>query len=90
MGWSLLSPRHDLTRLNSKTLHNHYRYGYPPCREDDRPYQKYGNVTYTDEQWKELCRWLTGDPTFLGKVERHKKELKEKIVGKRDAITLVA
>ena len=84
MGWSLLSPRHDLTRLNPETLYNHYHYGYPHCREDDRPYQKYGNVTYADEQWKELCRWLTGDPTFLGKIERRKKELKEKIVGKRD------
>ena len=43
-------------------------------------------MTYTNEQWEELGFWLTGDPTFLRKVERHKKELKDKIVGKRDDI----
>ena len=29
MGWSLLSPRQELTRLNAGTLYNHYHYGYP-------------------------------------------------------------
>ena len=86
MGWSLLSPRKELTRLNSGALYNHYHYGYPHCQEDDRPYQKYGNVTCTDAQWDRLCAWLTGDSTFRGKIERRKKELKDKIVGKRDDI----
>ena len=84
MGWSLLSPRQALTRLPSRTLSNHYYYGYPSCREEDRPYHQYGNVTCTDDQWDRLCAWLTGDPTFRSKIEHHKKELKEKIVGKRD------
>ena len=84
MGWSLLSPWQELTRLNKETLYNHFHNGYPHCREDDRPYQKYGNVTCTDEQWEQPCIWLTGDPTFRSKVERHRKELKDKIVGKRD------
>ena len=43
-------------------------------------------MTCTDEQWEQLCIWLTGDPTFRGKVERHWRELKDKIVGKRDDI----
>ena len=84
MGWSLLSPRKELTRLNHQILTRHDHYGYPPCREADRPYQQYGNVTCTDDQWDRLCAWLTGDPTFRSKIERRKKELKEKIVGKRD------
>ena len=43
-------------------------------------------MTRTNEQWEELGYWLTGDPTFLGKVERRKKELKDKIAGKRDDV----
>ena len=86
MGWNLLSPRKELTRLNNQILYNHYHYGYPPCREVDRPYQQYGNVTCTDDQWDRLCAWLTGDPTFRSKIERRKKELKEKMAGKRDDI----
>ena len=85
MGWSLLSPRQELTRLPSRTLSNHHYYGYPPCREEDRPYQQHGNVICTDDQWDRLCAWLTGDPTFR-KIEHHKKELKEEIEGKRDDI----
>ena len=84
MGWSLLSPRKELTRLNKETLYHHFHYGYPHCREDDRPYQKYGNETCTEEEWEQLCYWLTGDPTFRSKVERHRKELKNKIASKRD------
>ena len=74
------------TGTYSRTLSNHYYYGYPSCREEDRPYHQYGNVTCTDDQWDRLCAWLTGDPTFRSKIERHKKELNEKIVGKRDDI----
>ena len=54
------------------------------CREEDRPYHQYDNITCTDDQWDRLCAWLTGDPTFRSKIERHKKELKEKIGSKRD------
>ena len=79
-------PRQELIRLNNQILYNHYHYGYPPCQEADRQYQQYGNVTCTDDQWDRLCAWLTGDPTFRNKIARRKKELKEKIVGKRDDI----
>ena len=84
IGWNLLSPRQALTRLPSRTLANYYCYGYPFCREEDRPYHQYGNITYTDDQWDRLCAWLTGDPTFRRKIERRKKELKEKMGGRRD------
>ena len=35
----------------------------------------------------ELCFWPTGDPTFRNKVERHRRELREKITGARDEST---
>ena len=47
IGWSLLSPRQALTRLPSRTLSNYCYYGYPSCREEDRPYHQYGKITYT-------------------------------------------
>ena len=46
--------------------------------------EKNGNITCTDDQWDRLCAWLTGDPTFRSKIDRHKKELKEKTGCKRD------
>ena len=73
-----------ITRLPSQTLANYYYYGYPLCREEDRPYHQYGYITYTDDQWDRLCAWLSGDPTFRRKIERRKKELKEKMGGRRD------
>ena len=84
MGWSLLSPRKELIRLNREALYHRFYYGYPHCHEDDRPYQKKGNQWCTEKQWEELCYWFTGDPTFLAKVARRRKELKEKITGTRD------
>ena len=42
------------------------------------------SLYYTDDQWDRLCAWLTGDPTFRRKLERHKKELKERMGGRRD------
>ena len=63
--------------MNKEALYHHFHYGYPHCHEDDRPYQKYGNHVCTEEEWEQLCRWLTGDPTFRSKVERHRKELRE-------------
>ena len=78
IGWNLLFPRLALTRLPSRTLSNYHYYGYPACREEDRPYHQCGNITHTDDQWDRLCAWLTGDPTFRSKLERHKKAQKEK------------
>ena len=82
--WNLLSPRRTLTRLPSRTLYNYFYYGYPFLHEDDRPYHQYGNTYHTDDQWEWLCAWLSGDPTFRRKIERHKKELKDKIRGTSD------
>ena len=84
IGWNLLSPRQTFTRLPGQTLANYYCYGYPLCREEDRPYHQYGPIAYTDDQWDRLCAWLSGDPTFRRKIERHKKALKEQIGGRRD------
>ena len=84
MGWNLLSTRKELTKLNKEALYHRFHHGYPHCHEDHRPYQKYGNHWFTEEEWEQLCWWLTGDPTFRSKVERHRKELREKITGKRD------
>ena len=84
MGWNLLSTRKELTKLNKEALYHRFHHGYPHCHEDHRPYQKYGNHWFTEEEWEQLCWWLTGDPTFRSKVERHRKELLKKITGKRD------
>ena len=46
IGWNLLSPRHTFTRFPSQTLANYYYYGYPLCREEDRPYHQYGHIAY--------------------------------------------
>ena len=72
-----------LSRLPNQTLAKYYYYGYPLCREEDRPYHQYGNLTFSDDQWDRLCAWLSGDPTFR-KIERRKKELKERMGGRRD------
>ena len=84
MGWNLLSTRKELTKLNREALYHHFHHGYPHCHEDDRPYQKYGNHACKEEEWDKLCYWLTGDPTFRSKVERRRRELREKITGARD------
>ena len=84
VGWNLLSPRQTFTRLPNQVLANYYYYGYPLCREEDRPYHQYGNLTYTEDEWDRLCAWLTGDPTFRRKLERQKKALKERVGGRRD------
>ena len=66
------------------TKYHHFHYGYPQCHEDDQPYQKYGNHVCNEEEWEKICYWLTGDPTCLKKVERHRRELRDKIMGTRD------
>ena len=77
IGWNLLSPRHTLTKLPGGILKIYYYNGYPHCKEDDRPYHQYGHIAYTEDQWNRLCEWLSGDPTFRRKLERHKQALKE-------------
>ena len=84
VGWNLLSPRHALTRLNEDILTNYYYNGYPLCREEDRPYHQYGRIVYTEDQWERLCTWLSGDPTFRRKLERHKQALKDQLGVSRD------
>ena len=76
VGWNLLSPRHTLTKLPGDILKIYYYNGYPHCKEDDRPYHQYGHIAYTEDQWNRLCEWLSGDPTFRRKLERHKQALR--------------
>ena len=84
VGWNLLSPRHALTKLPGDILKNYYYNGHPHCREDDRPYHQYGHIAYTEDQWNRLCEWLSGDPTFRRKLERHKQALKDQLGASRD------
>ena len=49
-----------------------------------RTNQKNGNHVRDEEEWQEISYWLTGDPTFLKKVERHRRELRDEIMGARD------
>ena len=56
IGWNLLSPRHGITRLPSQTLANYYYYGYPLCREEDRPYHQYGHIVYTEDHFLGIPR----------------------------------
>ena len=84
IGWNLLSPRHALTKLPGDILKIFYYNGYPQCKEDDRPYHQYGHIAYTEDQWNRLCEWLSGDPTFRRKLERHKQALKDQLGVSRD------
>ena len=84
VGWNLLSPRHALTRLHGDILTNYYYNGHPLCREEDRPYHQYGRIAYAENQWDRLCAWLSGDPTFRRKLERHKQALKDQMGVSRD------
>ena len=81
MGWYLLSSGQELTRLSDGELYRHFHYGYPNCREEDRPYQKYGDHVCSEKEWQEMSYWLTGDPTFLNKLAIHRLELYDKTVG---------
>ena len=55
-----------------------------PSVEEDRPYHQYGHIAYTEDQWNRLCEWLSGDPTFRRKLERHKQALKDQLGVSRD------
>ena len=84
VGWNLLSSRYALTKLPKDILRLYYYNGYPYCQEDDRPYHQYGPVVQTEDRWDQLCGWLSGDPTFRRKLERHKQALKDQQGVSRD------
>ena len=74
---NLLSPRYGLTRLPEDLLRLYYFRGY-------RPYHQYGPIVYTEDRWDQLCRYLSGDPTFRRKLERHKQVLRDQQGVSRD------
>lgn len=85
MGWYLLSSRQGLTRRKGDDLWHYYHHGYyPNCQEVDRPYQTYSDYVCSNPEWERMTYWLTGDPTFLSKMENFRLELYTKTVGVRD------
>ena len=75
MGWFLLLPKQELTLLSQQQLRIHYHNGYPDCQQDERPYQISCQYKSSDADWEAMSLWLTGDPTFLRKLESHRREL---------------
>ena len=81
MGWFLFSSKQELTRLSEAELLRCFHRGYPDCREEDRPYQLSSQHVCSDKEWQAMSHWLTGDPTFLKKLEIHRQELQDKTEG---------
>ena len=77
-GVVLLSSRQELTRLREAELLRYFHLGYPDCREEDRPYQLSSQHVCSEKEWQSMSYWLTGDPTFLKKLEIHCQELRDK------------
>ena len=77
-GWNLLSPRFMLTKVPSDTLTNYYCHGYPfTPKMEDRPYNQYGPLLYSEGRWDQLCAWLTGNSKFRSQLAGHKQALRD-------------
>ena len=76
-GWNLLSPRFMLTKVPSAILSNYYCHGYPfTPKMEDRPYNQYGPLLYSEGRWDQLCAWLTGNSKFRNQLAGHKQALR--------------
>ena len=79
-GWNLLSPRYMLTRVPSTLLSNYYCHGYPfSPKMEDRPYNQYGQLLYSEGRWDQLCAWLTGNSKFRSQLADHKQALRDQM-----------
>ena len=77
-GWNLLSPRYMLTKVPSALLSNYYCHGYPfTPKMEDRPYNQYGQLLYSEGRWDQLCAWLTGNSRFRSQLAGHKQALRD-------------
>ena len=77
-GWNLLSPRYTLTKIPSTLLSNYYCNGYPLSpKMEDRPYNQYGQLLYSEGRWDQLCAWLTGNSKFRSQLAGHKQALRD-------------
>ena len=77
-GWNLISTRYSLTKVPSPVLSGYYSKGYPLTpKMADRPYNQYGTTHCSEEKWNQLCRWLTGNPTFRLQLVSHKQALRD-------------
>ena len=73
----------QLTFLDEPLLRFYYHNGYPDCQQDERPYQTSCQRKSSDANWAAMSQWLTRDPTFLKKLESHRRELRRKIEGSK-------
>ena len=79
-GWNLLSPRYMLTKVPSAILSNYYCHGYPfTPKMEDRPYNQYGPLLYSEGRWDQLCAWLTGNSKFRSQLAGHKQALRDHV-----------
>ena len=77
-GWNLLSFRYMLTKVPSAILSNYYCHGYPfTPKMEDRPYNQYGPLLYSEGRWDQLCAWLTGNSKFRSQLADHKQALRD-------------
>ena len=77
-GWHLLSPRFMLTKVPTAILSTYYCHGYPfTPKMEDRPYNQYGPLLYSEGRWDQLCAWLTGNSKFRSQLAGHKQALRD-------------
>ena len=67
-GWHLLSPTWQRAAMETWRLRTYFAQGYPEMQQTDRPYQRAHKKPYRATKWAQAVRWLTGDPTFLNKL----------------------
>ena len=77
-GWNLISTRFSLTKVPSAVLSDYHRKGCPfTPKMADRPYNQYETIHCSEENWDQLCGWLTGNPTFRLQLASHKQALRD-------------
>ena len=77
-GWNLLSPRYMLTKVPSAIRSNYYCHGNPfTPKMEDRPYNQYGPLLYSEGRWDQLCAWPTGNSKFRSQLAGHKQALRD-------------
>ena len=65
------------SRLAGKNL-NYYCHGYPfTPKMEDRPYNQYGQLLYSEGRWDQLCAWLTGNSKFRSQLAGYKQALSD-------------
>ena len=78
--------KYMLTRVPSALLSNYYCHGYPfTPKMEDRPFNQYGPLLYSEGRWDQLCAWLTGNSKFRSQLAGHKQALRDQMGHSQEA-----